>query len=327
MNFRCAAVGLDQIDVADAACRISIERPIDGLAESIDQIGLLNPPFLVPFQSNYRIVSGFHRIRACLKLGRKTTDARLLPANAREIEILSLAIADNAQHRELHLIEQARAIACLNPFFPDAGGLAAFAKKLGLSVNKALVSRLLRINRLPGFMQNRILSGAISMTIALELESLHQEGAEALSRLFEEIRPSLNEQKEILALVKDIAGAEERSVADVVNKGAVAEIRRDQSCNRKQKTARIRSLLRKRRYPAISRFEALFAEKLRSLNLPEKMDFKPPPGFEGEEFGIHFTFQSQEEFDSHLRILERIAQNSNFTAIMNKSHDDSDPLY
>ncbi len=168
---------------------------------------------------------------------------------------------------------------------------------------------------------------AVSMTTALEMEALPPEGAEALSRLFEEVRPSLNEQKEMLALVKDIAGAEEQSIADIISRGAVADIRRDGGYSRKQKTARIRSLLKKRRYPAISRFEALFTEKLRNLDLPEKMDFQPPPDFEGREFSVRFRFQSPAEFGSLVGVLERIAQDPHFAAIMNKSDDDSDALY
>ncbi len=327
MNYRCVAVEGSRIDVADSTWRISIERPIDGLVKSIGQLGLLNPPFLASSQSRYRVVSGFRRILACLELGWKAIDARILPANARDIDVFSLAIADNAQHRDLHLIEQARAAAGLSAFFSDTGELAAFAKGLGLSLNKTLVSRLLRINRLPEFMQNRIVSGAVSMTTALEMEALPPEGAEALSRLFEEVRPSLNEQKEILALVKDIAGAEEQSIADIISRGAVADIRRNGGYNRKQKTARIRSLLKKRRYPAISRFEALFTEKLRNLDLPEKMDFQPPPEFEGQEFSVRFRFQSPAEFGSLVGALERMAQDPNFAAIMNKSDDDSDALY
>jgi len=328
MDFSFIPVPLSRIDREDKTYRISTAQPLAGLVESIRETGLINPPFLIPKgQSVYRIISGFHRLAACLELGWQEMPARVLPEDANPKNCLGHAIADNAQHRELNPIELARAVDRLGGFFDTSEAIASYGNQLGLSLSRELISRLKRVNRLSGTVKKRIAAGTISLSIALELEKLLPAEMEALSGLFHEIRPTLNHQKEMLSLAKDIARAENRGISDVLANAALQEIRLNPDFTRQQKVRGIRDWLQKRRYPRIQRYEALFARSLRALDLPPAFSLKVPANFEGTQFALMIHFHSPAEFQSHLEWLHHIADNPNFVDMINKRIDDSEPIY
>ncbi len=328
MTFEITRVGLAEIDTGDRLYRISTDKPIEGLVDSISHTGLINPPFLIRSGGTaYRVVSGFRRISACSRLGWKAVPARLFPRGCSEAEVMALAVADNAQHRELDLVEKARAVRKLSRFFENDRDLAGFGKSLGLSLSVDLVEKLRRIDRLSGKIKDSILSGAVPFTIALELEGLDREDAEAVSLLFDEIRPSLSQQREMLSFAKDIAGFEDRSIRDVIEEGEIMEIRDSGKTDRKKKLDRIRHVLKKRRYPALSRFEHLFTGRVKLLGLPDGVSLEPPPDFEGEEFRIHINFRSGREFKQRVTALARLPENPDFLSIVDKRYDDKEGFY
>ncbi len=328
MITNTAFIRLAQIDLQDRAFKISTEQSLSGLVTSIAEIGLIHPPFLIHRKaSSYSIVSGFRRVQACRDLGWSEIPVRLLPADASPLSVLSLAVADNAQHRELNLLEQARTVEKLASFFPSDIELAAYSGCLGLSFNQELVSRLKRINQLSSPILDCIRRGCLSLTIALELGKLEVKAGEALARLFEEIRPTLNQQKEICSLLRDIACAEDRLISDLLETGEMHAILFNKDYSRQQKLKHVRSFLHKRRYPWMSRFEKAFEENRRALMLPHTIAFKAAPGFEAQEFSICLSFQTVTEFADQIQTLERLPDNPHFDAIINKRFADSDSLY
>lgn len=328
MEYSFIPVPLSSIDLSDKTYRISTARPLAGLIESTRETGLINPPILISKgQPCYRLVSGFHRAAACFELGWHEMTARVLPEDASPKSCLGLAIADNAQHRELNPIELARAVEKLAPFFDTAEAIARYGNQLGLSLNRELIDRLKRINRLPAAVKKMIAANTISLAIALELEKLPPEAAEALSALFHEIRPTLSHQKEMLTLAKDIARAEDNSISGVLANAALQEIRLNPDFTRQQKIRGILDWLQKRRYPRIQRFERRFARSLRTLDLPPALSLKAPPHFEGTQFSLVIQFHSPAELKSHLQTLQHIADTPNFVDMINKKIDDPELIH
>lgn len=328
MKANPISIRLTQINTEDCEFQISTRQSVDGLAASIAQIGLIHPPLVISRpDSAYAIVSGFRRVRACRQLGWSETPARLIPDGRNTMEVLALAVADNAQHRDLNLIEQARAVAKLSPFFANDADLAAYCGPLGLSLNPELVSRLKRINRLSLAIRDCIGRGSISLGIALELEKLDGPAGQALAGLFDGLRPTLSQQKEMLSMAKDIAASEDLSVPDLLETGELAKIRSNRNFNRQQKVKQVRAFLKKRRYPGIQAFEDAFEKSRRALELPEAITLRPPPDFEAQKFSIVLTFQTAAELAAHVQTLERLPADSHFEAIINKRLADSDPIH
>lgn len=328
MVYKNKSVQICLIDQKDLTYQISTSKPVDCISQSISQIGLINPPILSPVgNSGYRIVSGFRRIAACKKLGWSELSARILPSDMEQINILGLAIADNVQHRELNLIEQAVAIEKLGLYLDDDTDIISYGKKIGLQLNRQFINRLRRLNKLSDSIKDRVISDTIPLTIALELDKLDAAAAEAVALFFDELRPTLNQQKEILLLVKELARVEDRSISDLIKTGSIGAIRGDMDLDRSQKLKRIRALLKKRRYPAIHHFEALFDRNLKALELPRDIDFSPPANFEGNRFSMTIFFHSLAEFKTHVGTLIRLADDPHFIEILKKQIDNQETLY
>lgn len=328
MVYNLNPVPLSSIDRKDLTYQISTPKPVSHTAQSISQVGLINPPILTPREnSGYRIVSGFRRVAACQSLAWPELTARILSSDMKRINILGLAIADNAQHRELNWIEQAKAIEKLSLYLDDDTDILHYLKKLGMQLNREFISRLRRLNNLSDSIKEGVISNTIPLTIALELEKLGPAAAEELSVLFDELRPTLNQQKEILVLAKEIARVEDRSIPDLIKAAPIGEIRADTELDRSQKLKNIRSSLKRRRYPGIHKFEAFFDRNLKALKLPREIGLFPPANFEGNRFSMTISFHSQAEFKAHVETLFRLADDPHFTAIVKKQIDDQETLY
>jgi ParB family chromosome partitioning protein len=137
------------------------EEELDELADSIKEHGILQPLIVVrrndSDESYYELIAGERRFRASQKLGLAT-----VPVVVREIEdenkLLELALIENIQRTDLNPMEEAEAYQKLINKFSYTQEEAA--KKLGK--NRSTVANILRLLNLPDFIQQDLISGAIS---------------------------------------------------------------------------------------------------------------------------------------------------------------------
>lgn len=142
------------------------------LAGSIAKRGVLQPLVVTgdPDGGGFRIVAGERRWRAARKAGLET-----VPVVFREVgsdrELLELALVENLQRADLNALEEAEAFRALSEEF----GLSQqeIADRVGRS--RAAVANSLRLLRLPGAVQERIRSGALTAGQARPLLSLGDE--------------------------------------------------------------------------------------------------------------------------------------------------------
>lgn len=80
------------------------ESKVDEIAESIEEIGLLNQITVTKNGDDYKLVAGAHRLKAFQKLGRKEIPAHIINTSALKIELAE--IDENLIRNELHWTEQ-----------------------------------------------------------------------------------------------------------------------------------------------------------------------------------------------------------------------------
>ncbi|HZK43073.1 MAG TPA: MT-A70 family methyltransferase [Syntrophomonadaceae bacterium] len=73
------------------------------LAESIEQIGLINPITVTEFNNQYMLVAGLHRLEAYKLLNRKEIEANVIKGTELELELVE--IDENLIRNELHYID------------------------------------------------------------------------------------------------------------------------------------------------------------------------------------------------------------------------------
>lgn len=294
---------LSLIDSKDDSFRITTQITVDHLMDSIHHVGMLNLPLLVKKETGYKIVSGFRRIEACRQLNRDDVEVRILKSDTKRLECVTYAITDNSLQRPLNLIEQSRSINLLYPFFNDIRILGKELSAMGLPANPSIVKKIKELCYLPESVQNGILSNTISLAMALELGKLEREVGEGFAKLFETLKLSLNKQKEILTLVKEISLREDIPILKVIKTDRVQQILTNENLDRNQKIRKVRIYLKQRRFPVITAAENEFKNQLKKLELGSGTKLIPPDNFEGSTYTLKLFFRNLNELkDRHASI-------------------------
>lgn len=155
------------------------QAELEGLAQSIQSVGLLHPPLVrpLPDQQTYEIISGERRYRAAHLAGLKT-----IPVIVRHVPhslSAEAALIENIQRVDLNAIEVAKALRQLITEFQLSQDV--LAQRIGKK--RSTVANYLRLLSLPQHIQDGISSDLITMGHAKAILAL--EGANKQNLLYE----------------------------------------------------------------------------------------------------------------------------------------------
>lgn len=306
MHFKEKNIELACIDSEDKTFCITTRTEIDPLAASIQEIGLITLPILKEKGVKLIVVSGFRRIKACKLLGLVHIKARVLSSEVTDLTSIKIAVAENALQRPLNLIEQARAVHLLGKYIEDDTAAAKIASGLCLPGNQSIIKKLKDLYNLSSSLQEYVLNKTLSLTIALELGALDNHAGVVFADLFDELKTSLNKQKEIISLTKEIALRDDSSILEVLQENGLNKIINSKDPDRAKKTAEIRSYLKQRRFPVITDYEKNFKKLIKVLRLGNGIKLVPPKNFEGKIYKLTIDFKSHAELEKRQSILNRI---------------------
>jgi ParB family chromosome partitioning protein len=316
MRFKQKIAKLSFIDSKDDSFRITTQINVDHLMDSIDHVGMLNLPLLVERETGYKIVCGYRRIEACRRLDWTEVEAKILDIDTKRLKCITYAIADNSLQRPLNLIEQSRSINLLYPFFKDVGALGKELSLMGLPDNPSIIKKIKELCHLPGSVQSGILSNTISLAMALELGRLQQGAGEGFAKLFETLKLSLNKQREILTLVKEISLREDISMLEVIENDILQKILSNEDLDRNQKIRKIRIYLKQRRFPVITAAEKEFESHLKKLKLGSGTKLIPPDNFEGATYILKLSFKNLNELKDRQASIDALIKNPSLRKIL-----------
>ncbi|MFA6124806.1 MAG: ParB/RepB/Spo0J family partition protein [Sphingomonas sp.] len=133
------------------------EAALEELAQSIAQRGVLQPIVVRPHGTGYQIVAGERRWRAAQRA--RLHEVPVIVRAFDDTETLEVALVENIQRQDLNAIEEAEAY---HRLIEDFGHTQ---EALGKLVNKSRshIANLLRLLELPAPIQERVVTGALTM--------------------------------------------------------------------------------------------------------------------------------------------------------------------
>lgn len=297
MKFTSKTVMLDLIDMDDRAFVVTAGRGIEGLKNSIEVIGLVNPPHLVFSESKgcYRVVCGYRRLEASANLGWKEVPAKVFNSSADEKELFLFALYDNLPHRDFNPVEKAGAVERLLKFFSENEVIETYFPLLGLPASAGAFEDLISLIELEDEIKHGIIQGTITEKNAIRLSGMETDDRLYLFRLFCMVNLSSSKQAEIIESCCDIARRDNLSVRDVLKHEGIEEILKHDKLTLSQQGDRIRQLLRKKRFPRLTLCEERFLRLKKKLALPGSIQFHPPPFFEGSTYRMQIEFENIED--------------------------------
>lgn len=174
---------------------------IKELAESIREVGILQPLVVREAGRGFEIIAGERRFRAA-----KETELEKVPVLIREAgesQSMQLALVENLQREDLNPLETASAYQALMESF----GLSRDQLAVSLGKSRSAVANTLRLAQLPASVQEMVAEGKLSEGHARAILAVEDEqGMLSLSRRVVEQQLSVRKTEE---LVKEYLGGTE----------------------------------------------------------------------------------------------------------------------
>ncbi len=310
MAFKLKHVDLSFVDLTDCTYKITTRTDIQDLIPSFNDIGVINPPFLIrKKKGDFRIINGFRRIQTAITLGWSKIQAHVITPDTPQIFLAKLSISDNSFQRSLNLIEQSRSIQLLTPFYDSIDQLTKEASSLQLPCNQSMINKLKSLSCLPQSVQDSILANTIALPVALMFMKHNSKDTNHLIELFDVLKLNLNKQREVMTLITEISRIEEVSISDVIRNQDFQKILTNHDIDRPLKVQKVRHYLKQKRFPEILQTEKKFNNNLKALKLDEHTKLTPPKFFEGMNYSITLSFSNIEELKNRRGMLDNIILN------------------
>lgn len=184
---------------------INIER-LNELADSIKQVGLLEPLIVRPIDNGYEVVVGERRYRASQQAGLRTAPAII--RNFTDEEVVELNLIENIQREDLSAVEKGNCCKHLLEKYPEKyPSQQVIAKKIGVSADT--VSNWLKLTEAPTEIQ-KIVAPIEKAGVPREIGKLDYSTAITITRQIEEPTRQIEVAKEIAR--KPVHGRKARQV-------------------------------------------------------------------------------------------------------------------
>ena len=294
-------VHLALVDFQNRSFFIGPEGDIGSLKDSINEVGLINPPVLRRAGDKYQIISGRRRLEAFKELGFSRVFSKNYEAHEiSDEDCLKLILYDNQER--IGEIERAELLLK----FKDICGLDEIELTrrvlpyLGISPTRRNFEKYVRLGKLEQEIKDALYSQRITLEQALILsETDVANRVEMFRRVLLRIKLNTNETREVVKEIQEVASRDEKGVGEIID-----EI--ELKCGGGELKNAFRRELKLMRYPVLTRAEEEFQDCLKGLDLPKEVSVFHAPFFEGNHLEFGIRVEDVEEFSRVLSYLSSV---------------------
>ncbi len=322
-EIKISDIDLSHIDLADERYQISdAQTNVAFLAQSILEIGLVNPVVLLPVPDNlnpvkYIIISGFNRVKASLLNKATTITARLVHSNTTEIDGLSMAISCASFKRPLSTVELIKSLIGLSEVMDVGEIVQRSAALFNCLLNEKYIEQLISIGRLQAPSLELLEAGFLSIKTAKNLSVRNPSDTSNFLMLFSKIKASTSIQLEMILYLTEISKRDKVSIESVLKNDEIQNIIDDENKDLISKTQQIRECVSKMRFPALFQAHQNVKQQISSLGLGRSVKIEPPPNFEAQQFKFSFSAKTHKQFIQHFNKLASVVQATELKDIFN----------
>ena len=150
--------------------------------------------------------------------------------------------------------------------------------------------------------------GKIGEKVALELQQLTAGDRLALYRIFQELELGGGKQKRLLALTKDLAFGQGKTIAALLTEPDSSTILDHPEMNRPQKATALLTALQKKLFPESSAAEEEFQKAVHKMQLPPACTVSHSQAFERNEVYVTLCFKTLTEVENRLLEIKTLAK-------------------
>jgi hypothetical protein len=292
-NVPVTAVSLSRINPEPGPYGMSFGFDLTRMMGSIQKVGIVNPPLIIPNQEGgWDVVSGYRRMKAVKALGWKEALCRdLTGSKLSPLECLRLNLHENLPIRTFNEVEKGMILKRLSLHVPAQELLRHYMPLLGLPSNEPTLQVYLLIDDLEEPIKHSLAGGRISFQAVMILQGMAPDDRLAVWKCISDLRLNSNYQKRLIEYVVDISDMERKTVKQILTEAPATAIFQDQNMNNPQKAKALLDHLHSKRNPRLASSERAFRQSVSSLNLPDGVRIRHPPYFEDPSFTLEVSFR------------------------------------
>jgi ParB-like chromosome segregation protein Spo0J len=169
-------VALSEIDLDSGPFCMSFDFSLEQLKASIEEFGVLNPPYLMKdSESHYTVVAGYRRLLAVRELGWSDIVCQVLHDSYPPFKAFLLNLHDNLIQRKMNEIEKAMVLQRLTRFVKHEQIITQFMPMLDIPANRQTLKLFLGLEELEEPIRRSVSRERLSLRVAGLMMSLGTE--------------------------------------------------------------------------------------------------------------------------------------------------------
>jgi ParB/RepB/Spo0J family partition protein len=298
-------VDLGEIAESPGPYTMSYGFDLRALCESIDKIGLINPPLVARNETGgFDIVSGYRRILALKALGvAKAFSRDITSALASPAERLLASFYENLATRKFNEIEKAMILERLQRDLGKQKILASFMPLLSLPSRKDTLEFYVKLLDLEEGIRKAIAQELISIKAAKALIELEAASQRAVFSWISTLKLNMNQQIKFIEYACDISVRDNLKIPELFSEEAFLKILEDSRLNNPQKTKKLLEALRVRRHPRLARAQHAVEDVISTISLPPEAVIRYDPYLENPNYQLQIDFKDGKALRKTIREL------------------------
>jgi len=302
------SLDLKHIDENLGPCAMSFGFDREPLIWSIQQCGLINPPFVTrTVDGRINIVAGYRRILALKSLGwEKVPCVDLSDSGLSALELLLFNLHDNLTTRKFNDVEAGMILRRLTPRVSREEILDHYMPLLNLPSHASTLDFYLKLEELDLNCKVSIIEGTLSLKAVRLILDIDHEFHSSIYSWISNIKFNFNQQIQFIEYICDISIRENIPIPTVLSAEQLVRIADNHKMNNPQKAKLVLDLLRSRRFPSLTRAEKAFKATVSRMDLPEGVSVQPPPFFEKPYYRLDILFRDGKDLRDKINSLHRL---------------------
>ncbi len=306
------AVLLKALDFHDKTFLISSPDDDTSIQNSIEELGVINPPSLRRNGDKYQIICGWRRIKACQQLGYDEISSIVYEMDElSDDDCLKFVLYEN--QRRLNEIDKAELILKYKRLcdLNDNDLIQKVLPLIGIGATRKNLERYMSLTGLESEIKEACYTERISLEQVLSLSEVDgDKRLEILRRILTRFKFNNNETRETIRDLAAVASRDKLSIGRIIDRIS-SEIGGSGGKNE------FRHSLRKMRHPTLSKVEENYNACLSAFNLPKGITLYRSPFFEGNDLEIRLTFGTSDTLSELLTYVSSVVDDGSIEKLLN----------
>lgn len=306
------SIDISLIDFNDNTFLVGHKDDYSSIKNSIEELGLLNPPIVRENNGKYQIISGWKRVLSCKELGVNNISCKIYKhCELSERDCIKIIFYENKNNlSDLELAELIKLFKNLCSL-EDSEIIKDILPLLGIASNRKHLDRSLALSSLDVSIKKAYYEDKITIEQCQMLADISENNrVQILNKVLLKYKLNNNESKQVINTIEEISLRDSISVNEVIS---IAENAFDK---KKKDKNELRKELKRIRYPDLYNVEEKYKVLVDKLNLPDRMNVFVNPYFETNDLELRLKFKSSEELAILLRNLEENLEDSKFEELL-----------